>query len=255
MWERDSFPELGNRPQAILNKQIVTASDILVAAFWTRLGTPTGKADSGTLEEIQEFRTSGKPILLYFSSQPVRPDSVDLVQYEKLKLFREQMLKDGLFNTYDDLIDFRDMLSIHLTKVVRNYFDDSILNSMPDVGVKNKNINIAFAQLKDQFIHFVVSVESEWLIEQQAKPLALDEAKILLRRIADSMTFYRTQLITLVDHRSIREFDNAIIKCKNLVNHRVYLDGGSSYDAFWKQGKTIIVLIKKLAKSINGGLR
>src|SRR4051812_23308338 len=54
-WETDSAPELGDRPQAIINRQIVKDCDMAVAIFWTRIGSPTGKAISGTVEEIQQF--------------------------------------------------------------------------------------------------------------------------------------------------------------------------------------------------------
>jgi len=52
MWETHSWPELGDRAQSIINKQIVKNCDILIGAFWTRLGTPTGVSESGTVEEI-----------------------------------------------------------------------------------------------------------------------------------------------------------------------------------------------------------
>lgn len=81
MWETHSSPELGDRPQAIINKQIVKECDILVGTFWTRIGTHTGVAESGTVEEIEEFKASGRPIMLYFSSAPVVLDSVDPEQY------------------------------------------------------------------------------------------------------------------------------------------------------------------------------
>ena len=41
-WETHSVPEMGNRPQAIINKQILGGCDLLVGVFWTRLGTETG---------------------------------------------------------------------------------------------------------------------------------------------------------------------------------------------------------------------
>lgn len=77
MWETHSTPEMGDRPQAILNKQLVASCDLLVGAFWTRIGTHTGVSESGTIEEIEEIRKAGKPVLLYFSSQPV---VLDLIQ-------------------------------------------------------------------------------------------------------------------------------------------------------------------------------
>lgn len=68
---------MGDRPQAIINKQLLEQSDLLVAVFWTRLGSPTGATNSGTVEEIEEHLAAKKPTMLYFSSAPVRPDSVD----------------------------------------------------------------------------------------------------------------------------------------------------------------------------------
>ncbi|HEX4117404.1 MAG TPA: hypothetical protein VHX99_01265, partial [Rhizomicrobium sp.] len=49
-WETHSSPELGERPQGIINKQILKDCDLLIAVFWTRLGSPTGKSESGTVE-------------------------------------------------------------------------------------------------------------------------------------------------------------------------------------------------------------
>jgi len=59
-----------DRPQAILNRQIVDSGHLLIGIFGNRLGTPTGKAQSGTIEEIEEFRKTGRYVALYFSSAP-----------------------------------------------------------------------------------------------------------------------------------------------------------------------------------------
>ena len=42
LWETHSWPKLGDRPQAILNEQIVNGCDILIGFFWTRIGRSTG---------------------------------------------------------------------------------------------------------------------------------------------------------------------------------------------------------------------
>ncbi|MFO7659441.1 MAG: hypothetical protein R6V77_00850 [Candidatus Cloacimonadaceae bacterium] len=59
-----------------MNQQLVKSCDLVIGAFWTKLGTPTGKAESGTAEEIEQFRAEGKPVLLYFSSAPAVPESI-----------------------------------------------------------------------------------------------------------------------------------------------------------------------------------
>ena len=66
-WETHTAPDYGERPQEIINKAIVDDCDILVGCFWTRIGSPTGEEESGTIEEIKKVSESGKPVMLYFS--------------------------------------------------------------------------------------------------------------------------------------------------------------------------------------------
>lgn len=121
-WETHSAPTMGDRPQAIINKQILGNCDLLVAVFWTRIGSPTGVAVSGTVEEIQEHLNAGKLAMIYFSSAPVRPDSVDETQYAALKDFKQECYKKGLVECYDTLGEFRDKFSRQLTQtIIRAY--------------------------------------------------------------------------------------------------------------------------------------
>src|SRR5262245_52257841 len=83
-WETHATPEMGQHPQELLNKQILARADLLLGVFWTRLGTPTERYSSGSVEEIEEHHSAGKPTMLYFSNQPVRPDSVNSQQYANL---------------------------------------------------------------------------------------------------------------------------------------------------------------------------
>jgi hypothetical protein len=96
--ERDAAPEQGDRAQAIINRQIVDRADVLVGAFWTRLGTPTGAAESGAAEEIDRFVSSNRPAAIYFSRQPVKLDRVDLDQYKRLQEFKERLGTTGCFD-------------------------------------------------------------------------------------------------------------------------------------------------------------
>jgi hypothetical protein len=72
------------------------------------LGTPTGEADSGTLEEIERVAKAGKPVMLYFSHVPVDPNRVDFTQMELLKSFRNRILANALVETFGSSLDFRD---------------------------------------------------------------------------------------------------------------------------------------------------
>ncbi len=113
-WETHATPQLGDRPQEIINQQILRDCDLLVALFWTRIGQRTGKEESGTVEEIKEFVTKGKPALLYFSERPVPPNKIDADQLGRLNAFKEEIKSQGLIDTFSDTYDFRAKLSRQL---------------------------------------------------------------------------------------------------------------------------------------------
>lgn len=105
-WESHAAPELGTRPQAIINRSVLDGCDLLVAIFWTRLGTPTGEADSGTAEEIQRHLAAGKSAMLYFSDAPAAPSTIDPSQHAALLAFKKEMEKCGLVETFSTPGDF-----------------------------------------------------------------------------------------------------------------------------------------------------
>lgn len=121
-WETHSSPELGSSPQSIINRQIVDSCDIAVGVFWTRLGTPTDAAESGTAEEISRVGGAGKPVMLYFSKVKVDLDTVDLAEYSRLREFKDKTYPQGLVEHYDSLVDFREkftrQLAIKILEIV-----------------------------------------------------------------------------------------------------------------------------------------
>lgn len=117
-WEINAFPEIGDRPQALINSQIVGNSDILVGVFWTRLGSNTGKAISGTVEEINEFQKNNKPILLYFCDRDIPRDLLDYDQLKKLDEIKGKYQKEGVVFKYKEVTTLEELLFNHLTKTV-----------------------------------------------------------------------------------------------------------------------------------------
>jgi hypothetical protein len=124
-WDTHATPSIGGAPQEIINRQVLRQADLLVGIFWTRLGTATNSHASGTVEELERHIAAGKPAMLYFSAQPVRLDSVDLAEYERLKQFKEQMRQRSLFETYHSPEEFRDAFYRHLQIKLndRGYFE------------------------------------------------------------------------------------------------------------------------------------
>lgn len=109
-WETHSSPELGARPQELINNRLLKHCDILIGVFWTRIGTPTGEQASGTVEEILRHAEEGKPALVYFSSAPVAPESIDITQWTEVQRFKEKCQSLGIIEKYSSLEDFRTKL-------------------------------------------------------------------------------------------------------------------------------------------------
>ena len=118
-WETHATPRLGVRPQEAINKQLVRRCDILIGMFWTKLGTSTGVADSGTVEEIDQFVAAGKPALLYFSNRPIDPDKIDLKQHKKVRTFKKATYKKALTGGFSGVNEFRQTLLRDLLRQVR----------------------------------------------------------------------------------------------------------------------------------------
>lgn len=114
-WATDSFPQSGDRPQELLNKQFVRDCDAAVAIFWTKFGTPTDKYGSGTEEEIEEMLSSGKQVFLYFVDAPINPSVIDMEQYHKVNDFKEKYKGRGLYGLVKDESDLRKQFANHLT--------------------------------------------------------------------------------------------------------------------------------------------
>ena len=114
LWETHAVPELGDRSQAIINRQLIESSQLLVCIFWSRIGTPAGEADSGTLEEINRFIAAGKPVMVYFCKRPL-PQDHDEKQWQRLKKFKNGIKKNGLVYEFENEVELAKMLTQHLS--------------------------------------------------------------------------------------------------------------------------------------------
>ncbi len=245
MWETHSTPEMGDRPQAIINEQIVTSCDILVGAFWTRIGTHTGIAESGTIEEIQQFIDKKRPTMLYFSSAPVVMDSVDLEQYNKLLIFKKKCLGEGIVEQYSSISEFREKLSNHLTRVVRKYFKNDEDEVAEDIYEESKQVEIT----KEQFRAIVTRQLIEWTTERDSHPHNIDGGKAILRNLGNYILELRVLFNDKVSTDLTKSMENVLKEIKALQRHMLFLDGGKSFREFWQSGDEVFEELNRIVNS------
>ncbi len=122
LWESHSAPESGDRIQGILNKQIVDACDAAIGIFWARIGTDTGVAPGGAVEEIERLEKMGKQVMIYFSLDKL-PNDVDIEQLQNVRAFKaRRQCKGDYLGEYKNPEDFQKKLTHHLGVQVRRWF-------------------------------------------------------------------------------------------------------------------------------------
>ena len=151
-WEDDSWPEIGQEPQQVINRQLMEKSDMVVAAFWTRLGTPTSSAESGTVEEIEKAVEASKPVLVYFSQRPVVPESIDAQEYARLIAWREELKRRALYSGYSDLPNLQNQFFADLTRVIRDRFRGSATSAKDLAAGTRPKVNLLARVARESYL-------------------------------------------------------------------------------------------------------
>jgi hypothetical protein len=144
MWEFVS-PELGEHPQQILNKKIIANSDLLIAIFHSKLGTPTPNSSSGTVEEIHEFaaKKGAGRVMLYFCKRPL-PVDIDPAELSRLNKFKKSMRSEGLFNEFTTTDEFARELYRHIDVKAHEFLENKLplptKESPPEQQPKTKDL-------------------------------------------------------------------------------------------------------------------
>lgn len=251
LWETHSRPGMGNRPQEVINQQLVTNCDLVIGAFWTRLGTPTGVAESGTAEEIEHFREAGKPVLLYFSSAPVVPESLDAEQYKALTEYKERLGQQGLYFKYEMLSEFRELLQRHLAGQMIELLKQNPTANLPtETGASSATEQQqALAKFCADFEAFLRRLAAEWEAERDSDPHSTDDGKYIMSRAADEVLHFKSMITE--DGTGVSQGLGEILKrLRAHQRHQTYLDGGVSFKKFWDEGDQLISALQEQVSTL-----
>lgn len=139
MWETDTVPEINIRPQESINKQILHNSDIMIAMFWTKLGSPTGKDQSGTVEEINQFISSEKPVALYFSDKKYSPSTIDPMQLEALRAYQSSIRDNSYYNVFKSTSEIKELVLKYLNVTASEITKKKESNLLIDIQENEKS--------------------------------------------------------------------------------------------------------------------
>jgi hypothetical protein len=174
-WETHASPRSGVRPQEAINEQLVKDSDILVGMFWTKLGTKTGVADSGTVEEIDQFVAAKKPALLYFSNRPINPGKINLRQHRKLRKFQQETYEKALVGSFTSPGKLKQALVRDLLNEVR-----ALKAKSPALGTEKSDVPLLQRRVEELTTR-LAEAERKHAVQVEGLTRELDETRSRLR--------------------------------------------------------------------------
>ncbi|MFE0173538.1 NB-ARC domain-containing protein [Streptomyces sp. NPDC059002] len=121
-WRTDATPGMHlDGPQGLTDEQMrISESDLVVAVFWSRLGTPVKDELSGTAHELnlawRSWKSTGKPtVWIYFCTRAI-PQSAcdDEHQFPRLRHFRKSLPKEQSFSEFESIEELQRDFTKHL---------------------------------------------------------------------------------------------------------------------------------------------
>ena len=144
-WDINSVPEFSKPPQTYINEEILDKCDILVALFWTTLGSKTRSSESASVEEIKRHVAYGKRAMIYFSNKKIDIKAFDEKKYKELKNWKEEIRHISTYGEFTDSRQLSSLLITHLTSLARERkyraeYDSDKLALIKDDAVLAKEI-------------------------------------------------------------------------------------------------------------------
>jgi hypothetical protein len=225
MWESHSAPILAGRPQQIINDTILIHADIVVGILKGKIGSPTGKARSGTLEEIQEHHKLGKPVMVYFASEVT---SIDARQRKEVERFKAWAMKEGLIGTFSSAEDFKRKLERQIPLILASPYSGNLPARDKGNG-KGTGRRPSFAEAVRRSGP-ILSKRSRDLLDRMSRS---DDGRLTVRRTMSEASYLVSgkPVLRARDLATMQDFDNAVkelvvtglARCEsNEINQAVY---------------------------------
>ncbi len=157
-WEKDARPSFGEDAQDVINKQLLNDFHLFIGIMFTRFGSPTKNAGSGTEEEFQIAyeKKDDIEIMFYFNIEKTSPASIDPSQLIKVNDFKQKVSdKGGLFSDYTGATDFERKLKKHLYTYFSEIYEETTNNYQKNeadtiADVLNNRLNDSLSTFSNQ---------------------------------------------------------------------------------------------------------
>lgn len=124
IWEDIVAPILSDRSQSAVKEQIGEEYDVYLGMMWGRFGSPTGVADSGTVEEFEDALKRYKSgdavrLAMLFKTNDIPQSDLIGEQFDKVKLFKKRYADEGgFYGEFDNEDRLRSLLNRIFEQIV-----------------------------------------------------------------------------------------------------------------------------------------
>lgn len=212
-WDTHSFAAFGNDGQDVINKQI-SEYDIFIGIMWSKIGTATPRASSGTIEEFEialdKHKSSpyGLSGGFYFKSDDIPQDKLtNPYDYQAVLKFRKEVEKNGLYKQFNSS-SFEKFFRSEFNRIITDYLNKSrkkkeeqVLNLSTSSSIKQTSSQLSDGQADVsraddenlQLLDYRVQLDDGFAAVNSAT-LLINDAILLLN---DKMTNNSTKLTKL----------------------------------------------------------
>lgn len=140
-WEESVVPNFGMDPQDVINRQIrFDFIDIFLGIVWRRIGTPTPRALSGTIEETNRAlaarNSTGRPwfIMFFLCDRSFKPSTQDEeYQFSEARKFKDWLQSQSLCKHYSDERDFYEHAQDSLSTAIDDFLRSQRSAQLPQI--------------------------------------------------------------------------------------------------------------------------
>lgn len=153
-YDINAHADSGIHPQESLNHQLLEQADLIIAIFWTKLGTPTIEYSSGSVEEISKHIKQGKKALIYFSNKTVDPRNIDSEQYKNLQEYKKSIQEMAFYKEFSFEDEFKELLNDEI-QLIANELSQENSFSQPSNTISEIEKQILLSITKNGYLYFV----------------------------------------------------------------------------------------------------
>lgn len=212
-WEKSISSEYSTTldGQELINKRILLDSDILIMIFKSKLGSPTGRAESGTLEELDIFsKENDDKIGIFFCNTSAPTNTASLLEYQKVVSFREKLQEErrGIYELYDEK-----RVESFLTRQVSKYTIIQEFEHEKSEEIKENSINQLTTALTEGFLRPDELLLLSFMYEEGYNTIALNmDFKMGTYQSFLTYNSYKNKYTDLLEQTCDRLVDRGILE-------------------------------------------